>query len=231
MRINYFQHVPFEGLGSIESWVKERKYQLSSTRFYEGETPPELDAIDGLVIMGGPMGVSDTNEFPWLKAEREYIRAAIDSEKKVLGICLGAQLIADALGARVYKNDEKEIGWFPVSLTQDGKESAILSGVPDDFVCFHWHSDTFELPEGVLHLASSEACIHQAFSYREHVLALQFHPEFTQDSIRELSEHCGSTIKAGPFVQELDSFAEIPATQIESTNKIMNNILEKLFIS
>jgi len=114
MRAHYLQHVPFEGLASIGRWLDAAGYEISATRLFDPEKLPSLDNIDLLVIMGGPMSVNDEKAFPWLAAEKQFVRDAIDSGKAVLGICLGAQLIASALGARVYPNAVKEIGWFPI---------------------------------------------------------------------------------------------------------------------
>ena len=120
MRIHYFQHVPFEGLGSIEDWIRSEGYDLFSTRFYRNDPLPELDRIDWLIVMGGPMGANDDHIYPWLAAEKKFIGEAIKKGVRILGICLGAQLIASVLGARVYPNAHKEIGWFHVRLTPDG---------------------------------------------------------------------------------------------------------------
>ena len=114
MRAHYFQHVPFEGLGSIEPWLQKAGYEITSTRFYESTELPDLKTIEVLIVMGGPMSVNDEDKFPWLVAEKQFIRDAIAKRKPVLGICLGAQLIASTLGAIVYSNQEKEIGWFPI---------------------------------------------------------------------------------------------------------------------
>ena len=113
MKAHYLQHVPFEGLGSIETWLQSIRAAVSVTKFFEDPTLPDPDNLDLLVVMGGPMSVNDEQKFPWLAAEKEFIRKAIEKDKAVIGICLGAQLIAGAMGAAVYPNKEKEIGWFP----------------------------------------------------------------------------------------------------------------------
>ncbi|MCK7557005.1 type 1 glutamine amidotransferase [Chitinophaga sedimenti] len=129
MNIHYFQHVPFEGLGCIADWIDRKGHQVSVTRWYAGDAPPPHDQTDWLIIMGGPMGVYDAAQYPWLETEKAYIREAIQQGKRVLGICLGAQLIAAALGAKVYPNREKEIGWFPVHFE---KATALV----DFFACY-----------------------------------------------------------------------------------------------
>lgn len=184
LRIHYFQHVPFEGLGCIEDWALGQGHQLSYTRFYEGRQLPPLDEIDWLIVMGGPMGIYDEAIYPWLSGEKEFIRQAIAANKVVLGICLGAQLLADALGANVKPGKNKEIGWFPVQKTAEGKVSKLLDDMPDQLVVFHWHGDQFEIPANGLRLAESEACPNQILQYGDRVIGLQFHFEATEQTIR-----------------------------------------------
>ena len=150
MRIHHLQHVPFEGLGSIEEHLIRQGHQLSATHFYLNQKMPELEDFEALIVMGGPMGVADVTDYPWLTSEMNLIDRAISSGKKVLGICLGAQLISAALGARVYRNNCREIGWWPVSTVENVTGSDLL---PESFVPFHWHGDTFDLPEGANLLA------------------------------------------------------------------------------
>ena len=114
MRVHCLQHVPFEGLGCIEPWLQSSGHAVTFTRFHESATLPELDHVDLLIVMGGPMSVNDEAEFPWLVQEKRFVRDAIHAGKSVLGVCLGAQLIAAAMGARVYQNHTREIGWLPV---------------------------------------------------------------------------------------------------------------------
>jgi GMP synthase (glutamine-hydrolysing) len=123
MRIHYFQHVPFEGLGSIEQWIRARGYHLTATKLYQNDPMSDMESVDWFIIMGGPMGVHDEDRLSWLKSEKRLIEKAIRQRKAVLGICLGAQLIAAVLGARVYPNRFKEIGWFPIELTEAGQRS------------------------------------------------------------------------------------------------------------
>jgi GMP synthase-like glutamine amidotransferase len=205
MRIHYFQHVPFEGLGTIQNWIESHGHSLSITQFFHDDTLPKIDDIDWLIIMGGPMGVYDESTFPWLVKEKEFISEAIRQNKKVLGICLGAQLIASALGAKVYPNVQKEIGWFPVNLTETGKKSPLFKSFPEQIEVFHWHGDTFFLPEGARCLAESEACKHQAFSFEKHVLGLQFHLEVERNNVELLVQNCGNELHKAPFIQSAES--------------------------
>src|SRR6478672_4002501 len=159
--IHYVQHVPFEGLGCIETWAFEKGHTLSATKFYQGDPLPELATIDWLVVMGGPMSGHDETQHPWLKDEKKFIKQAIAAGKTVVGICLGAQLIADVLGAHVYKNTYKEIGWFEV--TRTAPENDLLNDLNIPFPVFHWHGDTFDLSDDAQTLLQSKVCANQAF--------------------------------------------------------------------
>ena len=183
MRIHYLQHVLFEGLGSIEKWIRVRRHHLKATILYQDEPLPAMDGIDWLIVMGGPMGVHDEDKFSWLASEKRIIEECIRQGNVVLGICLGAQLIADVLGARVYPNRYREIGWFPIELTESGKKSPLFGFLPERLSVFHWHGDTVDLPAGAVHIALSEACEHQAFVYDKRVLGLQFHMESTPEGV------------------------------------------------
>ena len=202
MKLHYLQHVPFEGLGSIASWAKARRAQISRTRLFADEALPSADEIDLLVVMGGPMGVYDEHDYPWLVREKKFLKQAIDTGTRVLGVCLGAQLIAEVLGARVYPNDHKEIGWFPiegVKVVPSGSIEKVLSNAGE---VFHWHGDTFDLPTGATHLAKSQACKNQAFSVGDHqILALQFHLETTSNAAQALIDHCRYEIVDAPYIQ------------------------------
>ena len=156
MRAHYLQHVPFEGLGIIKPWLKAEGYELTNTRFYESAVFPDLNEVDLFIVMGGPMSVNDEVEFPWLVEEKQFIRRCIEEEKSVLGICLGAQLIASSLGARVYPNHVKEIGWFTVEGVLSPNREAFCFPLSQEV--FHWHGETFDLPTGAFRLARSEGC-------------------------------------------------------------------------
>ena len=145
MKLHYLQHVPFEGLGSIASWAKARRAQISRTRLFAGEALPSADEIDLLVVMGGPMGVYDERDYPWLVREKEFLKQAIDTDTRILGVCLGAQLIAEVLGARIYPNDHKEIGWFPIEGVQAAHSNSIGKVLSNAGEVFHWHGDTYDL--------------------------------------------------------------------------------------
>ena len=210
LRIQIFQHVAFEGLGSMEPWLRERGHILSYTHFHAGDRPAaDGPRADWLIVMGGPMGVHDEAELPWLKGEKRAIEAALKRGAAVLGVCLGAQLLAHVLGAPVSRNPEKEIGWFPVQLSKEAEAAWLGRVFPARFTPFHWHGDTFGIPAGALALGSSEACANQGFLYNRNVLGLQFHPEVTSASLAALIDHCGAELaaaggKQGRYVQDAE---------------------------
>jgi len=227
MRIHYFQHVPFEGLGSIERWIDARRYHLAATRLYQNEPLPETDSFDWLIVMGGPMGVHDEDRLPWLVGEKRLIEQAIRQGKVVLGICLGAQLIADVLGAKVYPNRFREIGWFPVDLTEAGQRSPLFGFLPKRLEVFHWHGDTFDLPSGAAHIARSEACTHQAFVYDERVIGLQFHLESTPKGVEDLILNCSGELVEGSYIQAPPRL-RATSESFETINRFMHELLNRI---
>lgn len=227
MRIHHLQHVPFEGLGSIEAVLSAKGHPHTATHLYRNEPLPEVDAFDLLIVMGGPMGVYDEGEHPFLEAEKRLIREAIARGKKLLGICLGAQLIADALGAKVTRNAHREIGWFPIHRTPQAERTRFKGLLPETMEVFHWHGDTFDIPEGAVLLASSEACRNQGFIVGDRVIALQFHLETTPDSARLLIDHGRDELVSAPFIQtEGEMLAD--AARFDAINALMANVLDAL---
>ena len=220
------QHVPFEGPGSIKDWAEEKNHKLSVTRLYGQDALPFLDELDWLIIMGGPMDVYEEKKYPWMAEEKTFIRRAIESGKTVIGICLGAQLIADVMGARVFPNGKKEIGWFPI---QPVDFPAQQSPLPNEaFMTFHWHSNTFELPKGAEPLTRSKACKNQAFIYDERVLALQFHPEVTAESINAMILNGRSELTPATYVQSADEIIELNEIYLGPSKKFMFDTLDNL---
>ena len=205
MKLHYIQHVAFEGLANIEQWAAGHGWDISGTHLYRMEKLPDPNGLDWLVVMGGPMNIYEEKEYPWLVAEKKFIREAIQKNKVVLGICLGAQLIADVLGGKVTRNRCKEIGWYPVTLRAEGRDSVPFRGLPDEFMALHWHGDTFALPPGAAMLAESKACSAQAFSYNGgRVLGLQFHLESSVISVGALMENCSNELVDGEYIQNAD---------------------------
>ena len=201
LKIHYFQHASFEGLGNIKAWSLKNGHLLNSTKFYEDPGLPDLADIDWLIIMGGPMGVYDDKKYRWLTVEKQFIKQAIEAGKTVIGICLGAQLIADVLGAKVFANKYKEIGWYPIELSLAAGKNKLFEGIDTPMTVFHWHGDTFDLPQNALHLASSEACQNQAFLYRRKVLGLQFHLEMSELTLKQMLENGKSELIEGKYIQ------------------------------
>ncbi len=226
MKIHVLQHSSINTLGTIEEYARTRNHLLESTRFYETKSSPKLDSFDLLIIMGGPIGVYDYKENPWLRKEKEFIKQAIEAGKPVLGICLGSQLLADILGARVYENEYMEMGWFPVRAIAEGKESDFLKGLPEESTVFHWHSRTFDLPAESVHLFESECCKNQGFIYGGRVVALQFHPEVHEERIESLIRRFGDGMADGPFVQKKKEMLE-QRKYLAETKEFMFLILDK----
>jgi GMP synthase-like glutamine amidotransferase len=201
MRLHAFYHVPFEEVGSIASWAAEKGHPLATTSFFADETPPGVADYDMLIVMGGPMSVYDEKEYPWLAGEKKAIEAAIAAGKKVLGICLGAQLVSVVLGGTVTPNPVPEIGWFKVEMTPEGLAQPVFADFPPSFYAFHWHGDTFSTPPGAVHAASSAACANQAFVYDGRVVGLQFHLETQPVNMQNLIKHCAADVaNPGPTV-------------------------------
>lgn len=195
MHIHYLQHVPFENIAGIGDWADARGHEVTMTRLFEGEFEHPGD-FDLLVVMGGPMNIYQEAEYPWLAEEKRFIRATIDSGVRVLGVCLGAQLVADVLGGPVTRGPEPEIGWYPVELAPEAAAVPGFSALPGRFTPLHWHGDTFAIPPGAVRLASSEICENQAFAYDDgRVLALQFHIEATPASWGALSVACADELE------------------------------------
>jgi GMP synthase (glutamine-hydrolysing) len=191
-----------------------------------GEALPKLSSFDWVTVLGGPMSIWQEDEYPWLKPEKEFIRRSIEAGKVVLGICLGAQLIAEVLGAEVKSHDQKEIGWFDVKLTPAGKREPIFQGLPASFNCLHWHGDTFAIPEDARHLALSSACQNQAFIFGDRVLGFQFHLEFKTQTIQRLVDHCGDELVDSKYIQARETILATPG--VEAANLLMDQVLDNI---
>lgn len=228
MNLHYFQHVAFEDLADILDWARLHRHTVSGTRFYLNEPPPDLARLDALVVLGGPMNIYQEDKYPWLASEKRAIGEAIASGKPVLGICLGSQLIADALGARVVRNSQKEIGWFPVRFSEAAMNLPLFQGLPQNPTVFHWHGDTYPLPEGALHLSESQACKNQGYLCGDKILALQFHLEYNRESVRRMIEHESADLTEGQFVQ---SAKEILAEEryFQENREILHTLLDRFF--
>jgi GMP synthase-like glutamine amidotransferase len=203
VRVVAFRHVPFEGLGHIQPILEERGIAIEFADLYHpGVQAPETTTAAGLIFMGGPMSVNDS--LPYLEQEIEYIRRAAKAGQPVLGVCLGAQLVAKALGARVYRNPVGEIGWFALRPTSAAGEDPLFQGFRDSETVFHWHGETYDLPANATLLACSERCRNQAFRLGPFIYGLQFHLEVTPEMI---SDWCQQDANCGD-VRELNSLPD-----------------------
>jgi len=225
MRVYVIQHVPFEGPARIADWAASRGHSLSAIPAQDAARL-SLDPADLLVVMGGPMGVYDTAEHPWLTAEKDAIARAIHGGTAVLGICLGAQLVAHVLGAEVGRNPEPEIGWFPVTLTEAGMRSRVFGALPVEFIAGHWHGDTFEIPPRAVRLASSAACANQAFEYDGgRVAGVQFHLEWDRIALATLVEHAGTDLMPSAWVQTEDELLGDEAA-FDGSGRLLETLLD-----
>ena len=226
MRIHSIEHEPFEGLGNIEVWAKNRGHSISRTLLSNNEKLPDISDFDWLVIMGGSMNVYEEDKFPWLTEEKHFIAKAIAANKILLGVCLGSQLIADVLGGKVSKNQYKEIGWFPVALTKEARDSSIFGSLPGTFTTFHWHGDTFKIPPGAKRMAQSEGCMNQAFECGS-AIGLQFHLEYSKRSIDLMFQNCSDELVEGKYIQTPDEILTKIANVYEM-NKTLDLILDNM---
>ena len=225
MNIHYLQHVPHEGPGYIEEWAKQQNHNLSATKLFEEEhSYPEMTDFDLLIVMGGPMSVFDDEKIPWMQEEKSFVVHAIADGKKVLGICLGAQLIAHLLGAEIKKSPFTEIGWFPVKKTS---QHYMFAHLPDEFTAFHWHGEMFDIPAGAERIFGSEGCENQGFIYYDEIIGFQFHFETTTDSIEEMLAN--ETIEGAEekFVQTAEEIKS-KKEYTKAINSYLASILEHL---
>jgi GMP synthase-like glutamine amidotransferase len=223
MKIAVLQHAAFEGPGEINVWAAQRNHAVDIRHLYRGDSFPALDAFDFLVVMGGEMNIYQYRDWPWLKSESAFIRAALDSGKRAIGICLGAQLIADALGGGVVQNSEVELGWLPVVWT--GMARGVFHELPPTSTVLHWHGDTFALPEGAIRLAESEACAEQGFLVPNKCLGLQFHMEVDPKLVSEFVKGQGEWPR-GPFTQTPERILGEADSHCEQNRRLLHGILD-----
>ncbi len=227
MKIVVLQHAAIDSPGTLAGWAAERTgIEFSVIRLDKGHPLPSLEDFDWLVSLGGPMNADEDEHYPWLGPEKELTRAAIRAGKHVLGICLGAQIIARALGAPVTRNRYAEVGWFTIQTTPEAEGHSLCAPLPSECTVFHWHGDTFEIPDGAIRFASSEACANQAFIYGPRVLALQFHLEVGQEEIRSFVQDGIS--ETGPYIQTPDQILAECSKYCEVSRTIFFALLDQL---
>jgi GMP synthase (glutamine-hydrolysing) len=230
VRIQVLQHVEFEGPACIQQWAAEQNYPVKICHLYKNEALPEIDSFDLLVVMGGPMGVYDESEYAWMSPEKALLKQAITEGKSVIGVCLGAQLIADVLGAKVYPNTEKEIGWWPVKHSKGAQDNLFGKLFAKEQTVFQWHGDTFDLPEGATLILSSDVCPNQAFVFANRVLALQFHLEVLPESIETFTRMCAHELVNAPYIQTTQEMLQ-PNAAMKSNQQLLYTILDELIKS
>lgn len=228
MRIVTLQHEEFEDQAYLMMWAEKRGHAVNGIKVrnaHQNGTFPDIQDFDFLWIMGGSMSVHDTEKFPWLVPEKRFILEAIEARKHILGICLGAQLLADTLGAPVRKSGKKEIGWFPVKLNEECRRFNLFRNFPETFTPFHWHGEMFDIPSGAVRIGESEACPSQGF-IQDRILALQFHLESTDESVRSLLASCGSELAGGPFVQNETKILDGTREHLQDNQRLLENLLD-----
>jgi GMP synthase-like glutamine amidotransferase len=213
MRLLLLQHDPLDGPGALTDWAAEHGYSVATCLICQGKPLPSIDSFDLLVSLGGPMGAYEEEKHPWLVTEKECLRQAVAAGKKILGLCLGAQLLADALGGKAFRHTCKEFGWQPIEPLEAGRgwfgvDDSLCTPGEDErgiFYAFQWHGDTYSLPPGAIQLARNEAAEQQAFLIEApsggKALGLQFHLEWTEQMAREALAEPGVAPPPSPFVQ------------------------------
>jgi GMP synthase-like glutamine amidotransferase len=220
----------------ILDWAAARGLAARGVHLYRDETPPPIDAQTLIVVMGGPMGVRDDEAHPWLAEEKAFLKEAVRSGAPVLGICLGAQLVSQALGAEVTRNPYKEIGYFPISLTGDAVGHPLFEALPKTWTPLHWHGDTFDIPEGGTRIARSGACANQGFIGPGPVMALQFHLEvdvrLAASWLDDLDDQAQSlaTGDDGRFIQRRDELMASAVCHTEANRKLLYLLLDRFFL-
>ncbi len=222
------QHVAFEGPAGIADWIGRRGDTWSRVPLYAGAPLPELAAVDAILVMGGPMNIYQYRDHPWLRAEARFIEQGLAAGKKVIGVCLGAQILANILGSRVFQNAEREIGWYPVQFSEGAR--TLLPALPEFQTVLHWHGDTFDLPPDAIRLAASEACPEQGFLYRKQALALQFHLEMTAESVAAIAEGCRDELTPGRYIQSEETLQELSPLYAHGAQHLLARMLEEFIV-
>jgi len=202
MNIHFIQNDPIVLPANAEEWARARNHNVKITRAYLGEKLPDCSEFDLAIILGGRMGAYEEDKHPWLIDVKNWTRTVIEADKYVLGICLGAQIISDALGGSVRPHDHPEVGWFPISFNDEGNDHPLLTGLQPPSKFYEFHFDTFEIPPGAQLLASSRTCARQMFAVGSRVLGVQFHPEFNSKSIQDALNNASETDTINHYSQD-----------------------------
>ncbi len=232
LRVHYFQHIAGEGYGSCYKYLKQHQAQITATEFFalpldrplDIEALPSVDEVDLLIIMGGKMSVNDEANYPWLRIEKRWLRRYLSQGKPAIGLCLGGQLIANALGAGVSRNPEQELGWASVRKIANKPKDCF--DLPNEIRVMQWHSETFELPKGAVHLAENDACRNQMYQLRKNVLGFQFHPEIHEESLKLfLDDDEELSIFSGKYVQAAHELKKSPKEYFCEGNHLLDNAI------
>lgn len=230
MNILCIQHVPFEGPAALAEWSAARGHILQSvlapTSFAEDAEPPS--DFDAVFVMGGPLSANDAFGLPWMAEEMEFLRKQIDKGIRILGVCLGAQILTVVLGGAVTANGAKEIGWYPVTAVTDHPLLPIAAGATVSV--FHWHGETFSIPDDATHLLRSELCRHQAYIWNDQVLALQCHPEMTTEGIAALTAQSHDELQVCGIPVD-GSTLHADAASFQSSRELLFYMLDRFFVS
>jgi GMP synthase-like glutamine amidotransferase len=229
MRLHLFEHEPFDiRQNNIITWAENKGYEINRTDVFKGDQLPSQNDYDWLIVLGGFQHAWQEQQYPWLAQEKQFILEALLAKKVILGICFGAQLLAEALGGRVFQNGKDEIGWRSVRLSPEGKRSFLFKNLPETFLTFHWHSDHFSLPPGCSGLAYSEPTPYQAYTHKAHRIAgLQFHPEYTIEMVRSFARDYGHEWKKDKYVAGKEAVLSA-SDKIPETYWLMEQLLDNM---
>lgn len=225
MKILFVTHASFEKPGSIDIWAKKHNHETLEVKPYEGDALPEIDGYDMLVVMGGPQSPIEIETYPYLKDEIALVGQALKKNKRIVGVCLGAQLITEALGAATERSPNKEIGMYPLELMSAAAADPVFSNFPSKFDVMHWHSDMPGIADGIELLAKSEGCQRQAFRYGDRVYGFQCHFELTKELVEGMIKHCDGDLKAGKYVMTSE---QLMALDYSDINAKMDKVLDYL---